>query len=245
MTNNKLCLKQGINMNLKNLFKIMLSVGLGLISGSLLIYLVSSINFNRIESKKYNKNFSKIANVDKKIIGKAITSKRVVRSKNNRYLKLANYPIVKADVQHYPSIKQIGKLKTQGKNLEINIKIKEMNDRGYVNSNTVTPMKVYIVPGLKSCKYEVIDGDLVITTNRLFMLKSRTFINGDLYVKGIDFLKLPTNLYVNGNIYVINSKGLLINENTIINGHVVVSGVSSLRHMFDSVKIVGQVFIKS
>lgn len=239
-------------MNAQKFFKIVLSVGVGLVFASLLIFLIGDIDFSKTIVKKRGHNYSRVANVSKSVMRKAIISTRVSNSKNNRYLSLANYPVVKNDVVHYPSIKRVRKLKESGKNLEINIKIKEMYDRGYT-SNTGNkfkgnriPMIVYNSTSVDTgCVYNVVDKDLIISSNTLLMLKKNTFINGNLYIKNIDFLKLPEGLYVNGNIYVVNSKGLLINNNTFINGHIIVTGASSLRHMVDSIKIAGQVFIRS
>lgn len=236
------------DMELNKYFKIILSVGIGLISASLLLFLINDNQTNNHKlSKKRAINFSRVANVNKNIMRKAKVSNRVVKSFNNRYLQLSNYPVVSSDLKYYLSSANAN----QQKYSKIDIQIQEMNNRGYYNGFNRTKksrMKIYKISNkckkiLQYCN--VINSDLILTENKISLLKGNTLINGNLYVKNLDFLKLPKNLYVNGNIYVINSKGLLINENTTVNGNVIVSGISSLRRIVDSIKIAGQVFIKS
>ncbi len=258
-------------MNVNKTFKIILSIGVGLILGSLLVYKLNELNSR--EGYFFADN-SSTSNVAKNTLNAAM-SDRVLSSSNNRHGKLSNYPATREDVyvvnKSVATVKKLAATKDP-KYFARERTIAELENRGYLALNEIVNIGEYKARGLRNYKvfsptalkkhdeynfaeeqkkrtnpgWTNINSDVVLTEENIGKLRAKTVINGDLYVRDFDFVKLPSNIRVRGNLHVINSRGVLINENTTIDGNVFVRGAtSSLKRIVKSVKIVGQVFVRA
>ncbi|MDR2933730.1 MAG: hypothetical protein LBU68_00395 [Rickettsiales bacterium] len=255
-------------MNINKCFKIILSVGIGLILGALLLYKLNELNGNSMLAGKGSES-----NINEKYARDVVVSDRVINSSNNRYGKLSNYPATREDVYVVnSSVAKVRKLAKQNTPEFFNQMrtVGELESRGYLAVNEMQKIGEYKARGLRNYRvfsptamkkhdaytftveqkkrqspnWQTINSDVILTEENISSLQAKTVINGNLYVQNFDFVKLPKNIRIRGNLYIVNSRGVLINENTTIDGNVFVRGVSSLKHIVESVKIGGQVFVK-